>query len=121
MATMSEQGLEELKGLEVSVRVEQILRAHYPDIGPVAAEVRATAAAMAVHAVQIATPVAWLRQVAIRGIDGPRVQLDGGATVTSATLSRALRGSTAVELFMVTLGSRLDERVSQLFEAMDGL
>ena len=113
--------LEELKDLEVSVRAEQILRAHYPDIAPVAPEVRATAAAMAAHALEIATPVAWLRQVAIRGIDAARVELDGGAIATSATLANSLRGSFAVQLFVVTLGPRLDERVSQLFEAMDGL
>jgi hypothetical protein len=121
MTTITARRLEELKALEVSVRAEQILRAHYPDIAPVAPEVRATAAAMAAHAVEIATPVAWLRQVAIRGIDGARVELDGGAMVTSATLANSLRGSSAVQLFVVSLGPRLDERVSQLFEAMDGL
>lgn len=121
MTTITACRLEELKGLEVSVRAEQILRAHYPDIAPVAAEVRATAAAMATHALQIATPVAWLRQVAIRGIDGAHVELKGGAIATSATLANSLRGSSAALLFVVTLGPRLDERVSQLFEAMDGL
>jgi len=121
MTTITACRLEGLKALEVSVRVEQILRAHYPDIAPVAPEVRVTAAAMAAHAVEIATPVAWLRKVAIRGIDGARVELDGGAIVTSATLARSLRGSSAVQLFVVTLGPQLDERVSQLFEAMDGL
>ena len=121
MTTMAEHRLQELNGLEVSVRVEQILRAHYPDLTPVAAEVRATAAAMAAHALQIATPKAWLRQVAVQGIDGARVELGGGAVVTSATLANSLRGSSAAQLFLVTLGPRLDERVSQLFEAMDGL
>lgn len=121
MTTIAARRLEELKGLEVSVRVEQILRAHYPDIAPVAPEVRATAASMAAHALEISTPVAWLRQVAIRGIDGARVELEGGAMVTSATLASSLQGSSAVQLFVVTLGPRLDERVSQLFEAMDGL
>jgi len=122
MATLTaHRRLEELQGLEVSVRAEQILRAHYPDIAPVAAEVRATASAMATHALEIATPVAWLRQVAIRGIDETRVELEGGAIATSATLASSLRGSAAALLFVVTLGPRLDERVSQLFEAMDGL
>ena len=32
-----------------------------------------------------------------------------------------LQGGAAAQLFLVTLGPRLDERVSQLFEAMDGL
>jgi hypothetical protein len=113
--------VEELRDLEVAVRVERILRAHYPDIGPVAAEVRATAAAMAAHALEIATPVAWLRQVAVRVIDDTRVELEGSATLTSETLSSSLRGAVAAQLFVVTIGPRLDERVSELFNAMDGL
>lgn len=113
--------LEEVNALQVSVRAEQVLRAHYPDLGPVATEVRATAAAMAAHALEVAAPRAWLRQVAVRGIDGERVDLEGGATVASPTLASALRGSSAVQLFVVTLGPRLDARVSELFEAMDGL
>ena len=121
MATLTAHRLEELKGLEVSVRAEQILRAHYPDIAPVAAEVRATATAMATHTLEIATPMAWLRQVAIRRIDGARVELEGGAIATSATLASSLQGSSAAQLFVVTLGPQLDDRVSQLFEAMDGL
>ena len=113
--------LEELKALEASVRPEQILRAHYPDLAPVAPEVRATAAAMAAHALEIATPVAWLRRVAIRRTDGARIELDGGATMTSAALADALRDAVAAQLFLVTLGPRLDERVAELFNAMDGL
>jgi hypothetical protein len=121
VATIAAHRFEELRGLEVAVRPEQILRAHYPDIAPVAQEVRATAAAMAAHALEVATPVAWLRQVAVRRIDDGRVELDGGAIATSATLAESLRGSSAAHLFVVTLGSRLDARVSELFEAMDGL
>jgi len=121
MTTIAAHRLEELKGLEVSVRPEQILRAHYPDIAPVAPEVRAVAAAMAAHALEVATPVAWLRQVPIRAIDGARVELDGGAIFNSTTLANAARTSFAVQIFLVTLGPRLDERVSEFFEAMDGL
>ena len=113
--------LEQLNDLEVSVRADQILRAHYPDLGTVAAEVRATADAMAAHALEISVPVAWLRQVAIRGIDGARVELDGGAIFSSTALPTLLRGGSAVQLFVVTLGPRLDERVAELFAAMDGL
>ena len=118
---MTAHRLEELKNLEVSVRPEQILRAHYPDIAPVAPEVRAVAAAMAAHALEVATPVAWLRQVPIRAIDGARVELDGGAMFTSAALASSMRSGFAVQIFLVTLGPRLDERVTQLFDAMDGL
>ncbi len=121
MTTMTAHRLETLSHLEVAVRIEQILRAHYPDIAPVAAEVRATAGAMAAHALEIATPMAWLRQVSIRVIDAARVELEGGAIVTSATLANSVREGTAAQLFVVTLGARLDERVSELFEAMDGL
>jgi hypothetical protein len=121
MMAIAARGLEELNGLEVSVRPEQILRAHYPDLTPVAAEVRATAAAMAAHALEIARPAGWVRQVAVRDIDGTRVELDGGAMLTSATLASLLQGSPAVQLFVVTLGPQVDERVHQLFEAMDGL
>ena len=113
--------LEQLNDLEASVRADQILRAHYPDLGTVAAEVRATADAMAAHALEISVPVAWLRQVAIRGIDGTRVELDGGAIFSSTALPTLLRGGSAVQLFVVTLGPRLDERVAELFAAMDGL
>ena len=121
MSTLAARGFEELKAPEVSVRVEQILRAHYPDLAPVAAEVRATAAEMAAHALEIAAPIAWLRQVEVRVIDGARVELEGGAVVTSATLCTSLQDAVGAQLFVVTLGSRIDERVSQLFEAMDGL
>lgn len=121
MMSATARRLERLEDLEVSVRPEQILRAHYPDLGPVAPEVRATAAAMAAHALEVAAPVAWLREVAIRGIEGTRVELDGGVTLSSAALAATLRGGLAVELFLVTLGPRLDARVTQLFEAMDGL
>src|SRR6266545_6375238 len=98
---------EALKILDVSVRAEQILRAHYPDVAAVAPEVRATATAMATHALEIVTPAAWVRRVAIRGIDGARVELDGGSMFTSATLVALLRGSSAVKLFVVTLGPGL--------------
>ena len=121
MMAIAAPGLEELTGLEVSVRPEQVLRAHYPDLAPVAAEVRATAAAMAAHALEIARPVGWLRQVAIRAVDGARVELEGDTALTSATLASLLHGSPAVQLFVVTLGPRIDERVHELFEAMDGL
>jgi hypothetical protein len=121
MMAIAEHGLEELNELEVSVRPEQVLRAHYPDLAPVAAEVHATAAAMAVHALEIARPVGWLRQVAVRAVDGTRVELEGDAVLNSATLATLLRESSAVQLFVVTLGPRLDARVHELFEAMDGL
>ena len=120
MATASH-GLEKLTELDVSVRPEQILRAHYPDLAPVAPEVRATAAAMAAHALEIARPAGWLRQVAIRSVDGARVELEGDAVLTSGTLAHLVHGSPAVQLFVVTLGRRVDERVHELFEAMDGL
>ena len=121
MTTIATRRLEELKDLEVSVRAEQILRAHYPDLAPVAGEVRKVAAAMAAHALEVARPTGWLRQVAIRAIHRERVELAGGARLHSATLSSLLKESPAVQLFVVTLGPQLDERVHELFEAMDGL
>jgi len=121
MTTIAARRPEELKDLEVSVRPEQVLRAHYPDLAPVAAEVRATAAAMAAHALEIARPVGWLRQVAVRAVDSTRVELEGDAVLNSATLATLLRESSAVQLFVVTLGPQIDARVHQLFEAMDGL
>ena len=121
MTTIAAHSLEQLKDLEVSVRAEQILRAHYPDLAPVAAEVRATAAAMAVHALELAAPKGWLRQVPVRRIDDARVELGGRGMLTSAALSGVLKDSVAVQLFTVTLGPRLDERVTQLFDAKDGL
>ena len=121
MTTIAARPLEELKDLDVSVRPEQILRAHYPDLAPVAAEVRATAAQMAAHALEIARPTGWVRHVPVREVDGVRVELEGGATLTSATLANLLRESPAVQVFVVTLGPRIDERVHELFEAMDGL
>lgn len=102
--------MEELRDLKLSVRPERVLRAHYPAHAAVAPEVRATAEAMAAHALEIATPIAWLRQVPIDAL-----------AFTSATLKNSLRGCSAAQLFVVTLGPRIDERVSQLFEAMDGL
>jgi hypothetical protein len=108
--------------LDVSVRPEQILRMHYPDLSvPAAQEVRDTAAAMAAHALEIATPVAWVRQVPLRVLDDSRVEFAGGAVAASTTLAKALDGSGGAHLFLVTLGPRLDERVSELFDAMDGL
>jgi len=92
------------------VRPERILRAHYPAGRAVAPQVRATAEAMAAHALEIAAPVAWLRRVPVEAI-----------AVTGTSLASALRGCFAAHLFLVTLGPRLDERVSELFEAMDGL
>ena len=121
MPTIAARTLEELKDLDVSVRPEQILRAHYPDLAPVAAEVRATAQAMGTLALEIARPVGWQRQVAVRAVDRARVELEGGATLTSATLAALLKESPAVQLFVVTLGPGIDERVHELFEAMDGL
>jgi hypothetical protein len=121
MTTIAARRLEELKDLEVSVRPEQVLRAHYPDLAPVAVEVRATAAAMAAHALEIARPLGWLRQVAVRAVGTTRVELGGDAVLNSATLANLLRESSAVQLFVVTLGPQIDARVHQLFEAMDGL
>ncbi|SRR5258706_5280498 len=99
-----------MKDLKLSVRPERVLRAHYPAHAAVDPEVRATAEAMAAHALEIAVPVAWARQVPIDAL-----------VVTSATLSYSLRGCFAAQLFLVTLGPRLDQRVTELFEAMDGL
>jgi hypothetical protein len=121
MTTIAARRPEELKDLEVSVRPEQVLRAHYPDLAPVAAEVRATAAAMAAYALEIARPLGWLRQVAVRAVGSTRVELEGDAVLNSATLANLLRESSAVQLFVVTLGPQIDARVHQLFEAMDGL
>jgi hypothetical protein len=121
MMAIAEHGLEELNELEVWVRPEQVLRAHYPDLAPVAAEVRATAAAMAAHALEIARPLGWLRQVAVRAVGSTRVELEGDAVLNSATLANLLRESSAVQLFVVTLGPQIDARVHELFEAMDGL
>jgi hypothetical protein len=103
--------MEEIRDLEVSVRPEQVLRVHYPDLGPLAQQVRETAAAMAAHALEVAQPIAWLRRVSVEEID------EAGA----ATLAKALQASKAGYVFVVTLGPRLDERVHELFEAMDGL
>jgi hypothetical protein len=100
--------VEELRDLEVTVRVERILRAHYPDARPAAPEVRATAQAMAEHALEIAAPRAWLRLV----------PLDAIADLSAGTV---LHDAVAAQLFVVTLGPRLDERVAELFNAMDGL
>ena len=102
--------MEEIKDLKLSVRPERVLRAHYPARVAIAPEVRATAEAMASHALEIAAPVAWLRQVPIEAL-----------AVTGAAVANALRGCFAADLFVVTLGSRLDQRVTELFEAMDGL
>jgi hypothetical protein len=102
--------LEEIRDLRLAVRPERVLRAHYPSHVAVAPQVRATAEAMAAHALEIATPVAWQQQVPVEAI-----------AVTSATLGHSLRGCFAAHLFLVTLGPRLDERVRELFEAMDGL
>jgi hypothetical protein len=102
--------LEELKNLTLSVRPERILRAHYPAHATVAPEVRATAEAMAAHALEIAAPLAWQREVPMDAL-----------AVTSATAATALRGCFGAHLFLVTLGPRIDERVHELFEAMDGL
>jgi hypothetical protein len=99
-----------MKDLKLSVRPERVLRAHYPAHAPVAPEVRATAEAMAAHALEIAAPAAWLRQVPIDAIG-----------FASATLANSLRGCFAAHLFLVTLGPLLDRRVTELFEAMDGL
>lgn len=111
---------ERLDDLPVSVRAEQILRAHYPDLALVAPEVRATATAMAMHAREVADPVAWLREVPLRRIDDDCIELDGGATIAGAALA-ALRAGASAMLFLVTLGPRLDARVTELFEAMDGV
>jgi hypothetical protein len=100
--------MEALRDLRLSVRPERILRAHYPAGKEVAPEVRATAEAMAAHALEIAAPLAWVRQVPIDALG-------------AMTLSPSLQGCFAAELFLITLGPRLDQRVTELFEAMDGL
>lgn len=110
-----------LHDLPVSVRAEQILRAHYPDLARVAPGVRMIAAAMAAHALEVAVPVAWLREVSIRDVDDGCVELDSGAMLTGTALAAALRGAPTATLFVVTIGPRLDERVTELFEAMDGV
>jgi hypothetical protein len=63
---------------------------------------------MAAHALELAKPVAWLRQVPPRSIAG-------------LSVGNLLHGAVAAQLFVVTLGPRLDERVAELFNAMDGL
>jgi hypothetical protein len=100
--------VETVTNLRLSVRPERVLRAHYPAYAAVAPEVRATAEGMAAHALEVAAPVAWLRQVPMDVVAG-------------MAIPGSLRGCFAAQLFMVTLGPRLDERVSELFEAMDGL
>ena len=121
MTTIAAQPLEELRDLDVSVRPEQILRAHYPDLAPVAAEVRTVAAEMAAHALEIARPAGWVRHVAVRGVGRGRVELEGGELLSSTSLASLLQQSPVVQLFVVTLGPGIDERVHELFEAMDGL
>jgi hypothetical protein len=112
MTTVAVPRYEQMSDLEISVRPEQILRMHYPDLSaPIAQEVRDTAAAMAAHALEIAEPVAWVRQVSVHALDGAfRVEC-----------TEAFGEDSAAYLFVVTLGSQLDERVTELFNAMDGL
>ena len=92
----------------LAVRPERILRAHYPADAPVAPEVRATAEAMAAQALEVAAPVAWLRQVPME-------------VVARMAVPDSLRGCFAAQLFLITIGPRLDARVTEFFEAMDGL
>ena len=105
-----------LRDLPVSVRAEQILRAHYPDLARVAQGVRMIAAAMAAHALEVAVPVAWFREVSIREVGDGCVELEPGVMLTSTALAAALRGAPTATLFVVTIGPRLDERVTELFE-----
>jgi hypothetical protein len=101
-----------MTNLEVSVRPEQILRMHYPDLSvPLAQEVHQTAAAMAMHALEIARPEAWVRRVSGNDLEG----------TLRATFAKEFGGEGTALLFLVTIGPRLDERVSELFDAMDGL
>jgi hypothetical protein len=60
---------------------------------------------MAAHALEIAAPVAWLRQM----------------PADSLPFKSSLGNCVAAYLFLVTIGPRLDQRVTELFEAMDGL
>lgn len=112
---------ERLYDLPVSVRAEQILRMHYPDLIKATSGVRASAVAMAAHALELAAPMAWLREVPLRRVSKEFIELEGGVTFSSIALSVALQHSPKVVLFVVTLGSRLDERVTELFQAMDGV
>ena len=67
---------------------------------------------MASHALEIARPVGWTRQVSLRVLDEARVEFEGGAIANSAALASALGQSRGAHLFAVTIGPRLDERVT---------
>jgi hypothetical protein len=75
---------------------------------------------MAAHALEIARPVGWLRQVA-SAASTARASSSTAARTAPARRSRARCRKPGGAIFVVTLGPQVDERVLQLFEAMDGL
>jgi len=102
------------------VHVERMLRIQgYSDVTSVRPAIQRAAEAMARLATRLSEPSATYRRVAVRGIDGGVLEVEGGFRFHCKAFDRTLKGCAEVALFVLTVGKALDDQVIELIEAGD--
>jgi hypothetical protein len=104
------------------IRVERILRIQgYGDLSKVRPAIRRAAEYAADLARRLSEPAVCFRRVAIRGLEGGRLDLDGGITLNCEAFGRLLAGCHEAVAFVLTVGAGVDRKVVELTETGEGL
>lgn len=92
-----------------NVSVEHVLRVQgYDNPARVRPAVRAAVESAATLVRRASTPAVWSRRVAVTGLAGDRLSLDGGVTLSSQAFAKYLAGCSEVVAFALTLGGAFD-------------
>jgi len=98
-----------------SLETEHVLRGQGIDPARARPKLLATARDVLDEARSLLALAALYTLLPVREFEHQRVTLDGGAVFEGPLVARALAGATEVALTVCTVGSALDERVSELF------
>ena len=102
------------------VHVERMLRIQgYSNVTSVRPAIQRAAAAMAQLATRLSEPRVAYRAMAVRGLNGGVLEIEGGFRFHCDAFDRTLKGCTEVTPFVLTVGKALDDRVIKLVEAGD--
>lgn len=106
----------------IAVGHKTILSWHgYKTSSNVPAEIVAEAQRVAGEVEGLVQPAAAFRRFRIESATEGVVALEGGWTFESQTVARLVSDASHAAVFVATIGGRLEERVSELFEEGDGL
>ncbi|MBW2698143.1 MAG: hypothetical protein JRE70_16795 [Deltaproteobacteria bacterium] len=106
-----------LAGLDIDVDLAALYQQlGYPDRESVSDAVREVCEVQLPRLERFIEPWGAWREIAIEGVEGGAVQLEGGRALTSGRLAHILGQATALRLVVVTLGDRIGPEVRRLMD-----